>query len=297
MKENYEDNLFDKGYRLNIDGDILVYKPCCIFTDDTQQAKQMIAKNIENKVEKLAALAEVGEYQIYLTTKLNFRDFIVDDYKANRKDLVRPVNLAWAKQYAMRTMGAEVKKYLEADDLLSINQTDDTVIWSTDKDLRQVPGKHLDDATGKVVVVDELGYVEKRGTKYFFTGYKGLMFQALVGDTADYIIGCGIRNPYIVKSGKKKGETAIKRFGIGPAQAYKLLNLAEVSGKSKEAYHEVVFSCYRAQYGDNWIEALENQVNLLFMVKTYENGLITRWTYDNRVSLMDPTTGVVSDAN
>ena len=40
-------------------------------------------------------------YIMFVTTNFNFRDDLVDDYKANRADVEKPVNLAWAKQWSV----------------------------------------------------------------------------------------------------------------------------------------------------------------------------------------------------
>ena len=152
---------------LLLDGDIVIYQPCCVFNEDDDQSRKLIAKNINTKIERLMEAAECNTYIMFVTTKFNFRDHLVDDYKANRQDVERPVNLAWAKRWAVDNLNTHFHKGMEADDLLGTHQTDDTVIWSLDKDLRQIPGSHLDDATQKVVEVTELGSLEDRGKKIY----------------------------------------------------------------------------------------------------------------------------------
>lgn len=298
----YDDPIFEEeeDRTLLIDGDILVYKPCCIFTDDDEHSKEMIGNNIKNKISQLCEAAGCTSFLLYMTTKLNFRDFIADDYKANRIDVERPVNLSWAKMFAVKELGAEYVKYLEADDLLAINQKQDgsTVIWSLDKDLRQVPGLHLDDDSQKVITIDELGELyeipNKKPKKHYFTGFIGLMFQALVGDTADYIIGCGIRELVETKSGPNKGVKKLRRVGVGPAAAFKMFELVRKTDHCKEAYKNVVRREYYKLHGDNWQKELEKQVNLLYMVRHADkDGLVRQWTFDNRISMMDINDGEI----
>jgi len=287
---------------LLIDGDILIYKPCCIYNEDDDYDRKQIEKNINHKIDQLMELSGCGSYIMFVTTKTNFRDFLVDDYKANRIDTVRPVNLAWAKRWAVDTFNTHYRSGLEADDLLGIHQTKDTVIWSLDKDLRQISGLHLDDATSKVITVTENGVLRKKlgalknpdtnskarkATKYYFDGLVGLYFQMLTGDDTDWIVGCGERKEYTVKSGASAGQVRLKRFGIGPGKAYEMLSEA----RTIEDAFDVVCEEYRKQYGDNWIKHLEIQSNLLFMVREHNENLVRQWTYDDREQWLDIDTG------
>lgn len=284
-----EDSIFG-GSTLLIDGDILVYRPCCIFIDDTARDHRLIQDNIDRQISKLCSAVGATNYEFFLTTKYNFRDYLVDDYKANRKELVKPVNIAFAKKYAISEHGATYVPYLEADDLLAMAQTEDTIIWSLDKDLRQVPGNHLDNDSLKEITIDAIGTTEKVGRKVHFTGYKGLLFQALTGDNADHIVGCGVRSG-------KLGKTGIKaRKGIGAMKALKLLTDCK---QDIDSFEEVVFSEYQDLFGDDWVVNLETQVNLLFMIKEGDNKDISKtkyikqWTYDKRDSFMEIKTGKI----
>ena len=83
------------------------------------------------------------EYKAYLTGPDNFRKTIYPEYKANRT-APKPIHLKDLQKYAIKHMGAEMAPdTLEADDALGINQTDDTMIVSLDKDLLMIPGKHF----------------------------------------------------------------------------------------------------------------------------------------------------------
>jgi len=280
-----EDNIFSSGNTLHIDGDILVYKPCCVFEEESSRNLDLIEQNITNMVSKLCRAADVDQFRIFLTTKLNFRDHLVDDYKANRIGKPRPPNLAHAKRFAVETFDAEFEKYLEADDLLAIYQEDDTIIWSPDKDLRQVPGWHLDVDTLQLIELDHLGAVWKEGKKHRFTGFKGFMFQCLVGDGADWIVGCGGR------TGKVSEKTGFgKREGVGPAKAFKLLNDCK---QDPEEFIKVVAREYVSLFGESWQEKFETQANLLYMVQDFnpDTGMIRQWTVDHRPSYMHLPTG------
>ena len=282
--ENNND-VFGNNKTLLIDGDIIVYRPCCTFNEDDNDSRQKIANNIRNKVTELMVDAGCSEYRFFVTTKQNYRDHLVDDYKANRVDKDRPVNLAWAKRWAVDNLDAEFVPFLEADDLLGIHQTEDTVIWSLDKDLRQIPGNHLDEASRYVIRVDEEGALVKLGSKIKFNGGKGFLFQLLIGDSTDYILGCGVRVPADTKMGEK-------RKGIGASKAYNML-----IGKSYSEGLEVVKMAYKDIHGDNWQQALETQANLLFMIREQQGELVKLWTFDNRREILNIKTGLILDDN
>jgi len=132
-------------------------------------------------------LAKVGatEYRAFLTGATNFRKSIYPEYKANRT-APKPQYLQACREYAMNQMGAEMAPDgLEADDSLGINQTDETIICSLDKDLLMIPGKHFQWAiSGK--------NWEKPDTwidQTYADGMKLFYEQCIKGDTSDNIKG------------------------------------------------------------------------------------------------------------
>lgn len=292
---------------LLIDADIVIYQACCVFTDDSDQARRMIMKQINSKIETLMTAADCDRYIMFVTTKFNFRDQLVDDYKANRVDAERPVNLAWAKRWAVNSLNNHFHKGLEADDLLGIFMTkmDDVVLWSIDKDLRQIPGQHLDDKTQKVVTVTDTGVLKesihttpsgKKKSKVYFDGTIGLLYQILIGDSTDHILGCAKRVDAVRKSGEKKGEAYIKRVGVGPKEAIKILTNAALNPGDKSVLMsawEATAKEYAKVHGKDWQEHLETQANLLFMVRRQYGEVIKRWTYDFRAEYFDLVKGEI----
>ena len=291
---------------LIIDGDIIIYQPCCIFNEDDDADRRQIIKYVNKKIEKLMMLADCDKYIMFVTTKFNFRDDLVDDYKANRDEIDRPINLAWAKRWCAENLNNHYHKKLEADDLLGIHMKDDTVLWSLDKDLRQIPGSHLDDATGKVVQVTEEGVLRedvitskttgKTKKKVYFDGTVGFYFQLLIGDSTDHIVGCGKRVPSTFKTGARAGETTIRRKGVGSSAAIKLLSQAAIYKGSRtalEACLDAVVGEYKKVFGDDWKENLETQANLLYMVREQYGEVIKRWTYNGRDEYFDLVKGVI----
>lgn len=294
-----------KSKTLLIDGDIIIYQPCCIFNEDTDDARRQIARHISNKVDKLMEDADCDRFMMFVTTKFNFRDQLVDDYKANRTEVERPVNLAWAKRWAVAKMTNFFKKGLEADDLLGIYSGEDTVIWSTDKDLRQIPGEHLDEGTREIITITETGRLEEKHwvtesgnkrNKIYFEGLVGLYFQMLTGDSTDNIIGCAKREPVTVKSGANKGQVNIKRVGVGPKAAFNGIMkeiMANPTGDHAEITLKYVIEEYKKRFGDEWQVNLETQGNLLFMVRQMKDEYIRRWTYDGRKEYFNLETGKI----
>lgn len=300
-----------EGYEsktLIIDGDILIYQPCCIFNEDTDVDRAQIIKYVNKKIDRLMVSADCDKYIMFVTTKTNFRDFIVDDYKAHREEIVRPVNLAWAKRWCANNLNTHYHQQLEADDLLGIHMNDSTVLWSLDKDLRQIPGRHLDDETGKVIEITEIGklyeYEVKSKTtgkskkKVYFDGTVGFHYQLLVGDSTDNIIGCGKREVATYKSGSKKGQEYFSRKGVGSGEAVKVLTSAILNRGDKEplqATLDTVIHHYKNVFGNDWQRNLETQANLLYMVREQYGNVIKRWTYDGRDEYFCLELGVILD--
>ena len=292
-----------KSKTLLVDGDIIVYQPCCIYNDDDDLSRNLIGKNISNKLDRIMEAANCDTYMFFLTTKFNFRDDLVDDYKANRKEEDRPVNLAWAKRFAIKQLNAHFKKGMEADDLIGIHNKEGRVIWSLDKDLRQLPGEHLDDTTMEVIDITKEGRLEhkkwltengNKRQKIYFEGDLGLYYQMLVGDNTDNILGCAARKPVTTKSGPNKGKVNIKRVGVGSMAAYKLI-ITAIMYKGEltpsQAALNAVIKEYQKIWGNDWQEHLETQANLLYMVRLMKGDIFRRWTYDGRKEYFHLTEG------
>lgn len=131
-------------------------------------------------------LTSVGAtaYKAYLSGEDNFRKQIYPEYKANRTQ-EKPRHLEAAKEYAISDFNAEAEYSLEADDLLGINQTSETIICSLDKDLLQIPGKHFkwEMNTPQYSKPSEfINQTEVEGLRLFYE-------QCLKGDRSDNVKG------------------------------------------------------------------------------------------------------------
>lgn len=197
-----------------VDGDIVVYRNACVYQDDDLSlAIWQSAKMIERIID--AQQAE--DCKIFLTGKDNFRKKIYPDYKANRKDHVKPKHWQDLRDYLVDEFDAVIVDGIEADDALGINQTRSTCIASIDKDLLQVPGYHYNFVKNVNTFVDK-----RQGDINFFT-------QLLTGDVVDNCPGCK---------------------GIGKAKAGKVLAELETYDEMLDA----VRNTYHKQgHDDEWL--------------------------------------------
>ena len=287
MFEN--DDVFKSGLHLNIDADTPIYSYCCVHNEDDDQSRMMIKRQLKIFFNTLLADSGCDDFTLYLTTKENFRDDLVDDYKYHRDPADKPVNLLWAKKWCAKEFNARWHNKMEADDLLGVDQTNTTVIWSRDKDLRQIPGMHLDYDTRQIKTITHTGVLKDMGKKIYFDGTIGFYLQLLTGDSTDYIVGCGKRVEKVYKSGAKKGQKYISRQGVGAKAAMKILVAAGDLDSAKEAVRKE----YEKIHGDNWQKELETQANLLWMVRYQDGEIIQRWTYDDREEYFDLVKGVI----
>lgn len=119
----------------------------------------------------------VDEYEIWLTSKRNFRDDNPLGYKANRTGLRKPAMFNELRDYMFDKHNAQIIDGLEADDVVVYKKTtypDDYILVAQDKDvLYQTVGNHYNYNKNKWIEVDE------------FTATKFKYIQTLAGDSVD----------------------------------------------------------------------------------------------------------------
>jgi DNA polymerase-1 len=120
---------------------------------------------------------QASSYKVYLTGINNFRKEIYPEYKANRIGAPKPKHLAATVEFLINEWKAETTDGYEADDALGMEQTEDTVICSIDKDLLMIPGHHWNFVKKETTIINEL------------EGIRQLYRQSLIGDTSDNIFG------------------------------------------------------------------------------------------------------------
>jgi len=120
-----------------IDMDIVCFRCAASAEEDPFGIAQWRATDL---FDQIIEKTNSDSYKAYLTGATNFRKKIYPEYKANRT-APKPKHLDDLRRWAVEQLNAEVATDgLEADDLLGINQTEDTIICSLDKDLLQIPG-------------------------------------------------------------------------------------------------------------------------------------------------------------
>ena len=164
-----------------IDGDIVAYR--CAATCKGDDPSEIACIRADSLIRQILETLGCPDYWLFLSGQTNFRHAIYPDYKANRRDVVRPKWLQHTREYLCVEWQADVTDGIEADDAIGIKHTEltsvnfNSIICSLDKDFKQFPGEHYNFVTG------ELFKVSKVDALRFF--YK----QLVLGDKGDNIPG------------------------------------------------------------------------------------------------------------
>jgi len=167
--------------KLLLDGDIVAYRAAYSTNNDfAEDAIDKIDEIIEYLLEDTMFEPDTELMEVFLTGKGNFRFDLVDNYKANRSGVERPIHLQAIRDHMVENWGAVVSEGEEADDLIGIRATQIgpyAVVASIDKDMLQIPCIHYNLWKKTWTKVSEWG-----GLLFFYE-------QILTGDKADNIIG------------------------------------------------------------------------------------------------------------
>jgi len=169
-----------------IDADIVAYR--CAASCDVREGGVIIDSSdeeiallrVEQLMQEILHATEADSYRCFLSPSKNFRYEAYPDYKANRKDIVPPKFLQEAREFLVTEWKAKVTHYIEADDALGIDQCDNTVVCSIDKDLLMIPGNHFNWL--KQIYGDMTVQSQQDADMFFWK-------QMLIGDRSDNIIG------------------------------------------------------------------------------------------------------------
>lgn len=160
-----------------IDSDLVAYRVAATCDTDEDGALDIALLRCDKLMQDIVDATNSDQYQAFLTGKNNFRKRINPAYKANRKDTIPPRYLQQCRQYLIDVWNAEVSEGCEADDLLGINQTKDTILCSLDKDLDMIPGLHYNWVKGDLYEISKIEAIQ-----HFYR-------QLLIGDRSDNIFG------------------------------------------------------------------------------------------------------------
>jgi 5'-3' exonuclease len=164
-----------------IDGDLVAYRAAA--SCKGEDPSEIACIRAEKTIRQILAATDSPDYWLFLSGSSNFRYDIYPDYKANRRDVVRPQWLQVVREFLLMEWDASVTDGYEADDALGIKQSELTaikftpIICTLDKDLRQIPGVHYNWVKEIIDVVDSrCSFIN------FYT-------QLLLGDKSDNIPG------------------------------------------------------------------------------------------------------------
>jgi hypothetical protein len=239
------------GRTLLADGDGLAYS--CAGNDDTSPGQAR--RNLEQKLEGAMRAAGADKVKVLATSSASHKGHryaiaTVKAYQGKRDHGRRPKNWQFMRQLIEQDPRTVITDTLEADDLFHINSVshgdEHVAILTQDKDMRMVPGWHLNwDSNALVRVKPDTWAFEVDGKVF---GRKWFWLQMLHGDAADNVPGL------------PKATIGEKQKLCGEVTAQKLL--ADVH--SDEQALVVVGGQYAAFYTD-WRTHLLEQACLLWM--------------------------------
>jgi Autographiviridae exonuclease len=201
---------------LLIDGDILVFQIASACqtsthwgdgqystTADLKEAKG----RFRDRVADLKRASGADEVKIALKGEGNFRRRILPTYKANRHNLIPPMLRQPLMEWLLKLPQVISRPLLEGDDVIGILATrgpGEKLIWSTDKDMKQIPGNHWTPEGVWHITEEQADYQH--------------MLQTLTGDATDNykgLPGCGP-----VKAARILADTAWPDIYTAAGEAY-----------------------------------------------------------------------------
>lgn len=217
--------------KLLIDGDLVVYQSIIAteksyeFEDDIFILRTDLTdarEAFQTKIDSLLRNAKVKDYTLCISGESNFRKDLYPAYKQQRKSTRKPLGFEKFKQWVIDTFEPAMKPNIEADDVVGILATkpgnEDYIIWSLDKDLKQIPGRHL--------VLDKVVFITPEEAT------RTHLMQTLTGDVIDNYPGCpgigGAKAKTIVKKGYAGVEQAFIEAGLSAADALLQARLAKI---------------------------------------------------------------------
>lgn len=256
FRELYPDII--RGRTLHLDGDYLAY-----FAAGTDETPAGVAIRIaRERIEQFRLMAGAEKVVVHLTSSGSDKGkrglvAVTKPYQANRAGSTKPKNWSVLRNYLETEDFVTFKRIIwddrEADDGIalyahrSFNPVDEVVVCTRDKDMRMLPGTHIDWVTFELTVVPAGCYEVVRGDGKVF-GNKFFYLQLLMGDTADNIPGL----PLLF--GKQCGAARASEYLKGTM--------------TWEEAFERVSEAYKAYYNDDWEDRLVEQASLLYMRHT-----------------------------
>ena len=250
---------------LLVDADGLAYY--CAGNDDTSPGEARA--NLLNKVRSAQRIVGASEVRLLTTASGSHKGHRyavarVKPYQGQRAGSRRPANWRYLRDLLeSETIGlpVELTTTAEADDLFAwwaYNYPDDSILYTQDKDMRMLPGLHLDWVSHRTHRVEySLNWCRQETRAHNVMphdsvfndkqyGVQWFWHQMLHGDTADNIPGL----PKYVIDGKAKP--------VGEVTAGKLL-------AGVPSYAAAVAALYESYYGKRWLVEMIEQACLLWL--------------------------------
>lgn len=144
----------------------------------TYQCRITEAKDaITSEIERVQSFAPNHEIFLAVGDRTNYRYSVYPFYKSNRLKYRKPAGYSALRKWLNKTWPILTLPNVEADDVVGICYEEDDVIYSRDKDLRTIPGIHID----SIGSLEEIS--EWEADLSFYT-------QVLTGDACDGYPGC-----------------------------------------------------------------------------------------------------------
>lgn len=198
---------------LLIDGDTLIFEAAAAHEYEAQWNEwlwtlhgdlEASIAHLNDTVGEIVKGLEPDKTIIALSDDARWRPSIMPEYKGNRRKTRKPVTYKALRDYCREVWEVFQRPTLEGDDVLGILATHpklipgEKIVVSIDKDMKTIPGLHLNyaEARGQKDYEEFVRQIRTDDADYFH------MFQTLTGDKTDNYPGCP---------------------GIGPVNAEKLL--------------------------------------------------------------------------
>lgn len=226
-----------------LDSDIFLYEMGSAIDDEGNPlAWNLVVSRLDARIEQILDATQAETWQGYITGRGNFREAIstIKDYKGNRDRAGRPYWYQGIHDYLVRDRSVQVVHGMEADDRIAMEHSEDTIICSRDKDLKQVPGWHYSWPSWK----------QEERTPYYISEIEGLRFlysQLLTGDPTDNILGL---------------------YNVGPKSA-SVQRIQEYTTEL-EMFSEVKEQ-YELRFGSYWPMFMEENGALLYLLRHPED--------------------------
>ena len=155
----------------------------------TPEPLEYCLHSVKKMIESIKNATDADDVQVYVSSKKNFRNDLVTDYKANRDPTHKPHWHKEIRDYLIDVHNAKVVEGVEADDAIGVDHSQDfyscgqdqldseSMLCTIDKDLNMIGGWHYNWRREEIYWV-----TEDEGNRFFFK-------QWLTGDSADNIEG------------------------------------------------------------------------------------------------------------